>query len=86
MLAAVAASDPKAEVWLHGSRVDDTARGGDIDLLIVSPRLGFSDKVDLLARLHAALGEQKIDLTIARGAEGPTGAFTRLAMAHGERL
>lgn len=86
VLDAVAMSDPDAQVWLHGSRVDDMARGGDIDLLVLSPRLAFRDKVDLLARLHRALGEQKIDLTIARSADGPAGAFVRLAMAHGERL
>lgn len=83
---AVAAADPEAQVWLHGSRVDDLALGGDIDLLVLSPRLGFSDKIDLLARLHTALGEQRIDVTITPSADGPAGAFARLAMAHGERL
>ncbi len=58
---------PKAQVWLFGSRVDDTARGGDIDLLVSVPepllhparltsRLG--------ARLQLALGEQRIDVVL----------------------
>lgn len=86
VVAAVAAADPAAEVWLHGSRIDDAARGGDIDLLVVSSRLQFADKLDILARLHADLGEQKIDLTIARSDQGPAGAFARLAMARGRKL
>lgn len=82
-LQAVAAADPQAEVWLHGSRVDDDARGGDIDLLVLSQRMGLSEKLDVLARLHAALGERRIDLTIARDESRP---FVRLAKAQGVRL
>jgi predicted nucleotidyltransferase len=83
LLQAIQAADPAAEVWLHGSRVRDEARGGDIDLLVLSQRLGLSDKLNLLARMHAALGEQRIDLTIARDRQRP---FVRLAQAQGVRL
>ena len=82
-LQAVAAADPDAQVWLHGSRVSDDARGGDIDLLVFSQRMGLSEKLDVLTRLHAALGERKIDLTIARDESRP---FVRLAKAQGVRL
>lgn len=59
---------PGAEVLLFGSRVDDSKRGGDIDLL-VSPDDGFTDeplrrKIRLLGKLEQALGERKIDIVI----------------------
>jgi uncharacterized protein len=83
LLQAIRAADPQAQVWLHGSRLHDTARGGDIDLLVLSAHLGLSDKLSLLAQLHAALGEQRIDLTIARDLSRP---FARLAQAQGVQL
>jgi len=41
---AVAQGDKEAKVYLFGSRVDDTKRGGDIDILILSQVLVASDK------------------------------------------
>ena len=83
LLSAVAASDPEAQVWLHGSRTRDDARGGDIDVLVLSRRMGFSDKLDVLTRLRQQLGDQRIDLTLARDDSRP---FVRLALAQGVRL
>lgn len=55
---------------LFGSRVDDNARGGDIDLYI-EPEIQRADdiveaKLNALVELHRQLGEQKIDLVINR--------------------
>jgi predicted nucleotidyltransferase len=53
-----------AQVFLFGSRVDDTKKGGDIDLFIVTDNKTdlFQKKILFLAKLKQALGEQKIDL------------------------
>ncbi|PKL96309.1 MAG: DNA polymerase III subunit beta [Gammaproteobacteria bacterium HGW-Gammaproteobacteria-8] len=57
-------------IRLFGSRVDDTARGGDIDLYI-EPEIQDVDqlvdaRLNALAELHRILGDQKIDLVIRR--------------------
>lgn len=60
----VHAQDPLAEVFLYGSRTDTSAKGGDIDLLIISEKLSFTDKLDILICIKEKIGQQKIDLTI----------------------
>jgi predicted nucleotidyltransferase len=79
----IAAIDPDAEIYLFGSRVDDQARGGDIDLLVLSKRIDFMAKLDLLALLHQRLGEQKIDLMIESDTAHP---LARIAVETGIRL
>lgn len=59
---------PEANVWLFGSRVDDSKRGGDIDLLIETSRIDVDAiaraEISFLTKLQMKLGEQKIDLLI----------------------
>jgi predicted nucleotidyltransferase len=59
---------------LFGSRLDDSRRGGDIDLL-VETRLpadqAVRHKLDLLAELWLALGERKIDVLLDDGSDLP---------------
>lgn len=56
-----------ATVKLFGSRLDNTARGGDIDLLVTSDRL-IENKVEkalyMVARLQIRLGDQPIDVIV----------------------
>lgn len=58
----------KASVWLFGSRVDDSKRGGDIDLLVetdlTEPRERVFKKSQLWAKLQLRLGEQQIDIIL----------------------
>src|SRR4030067_3190646 len=57
----------EATVSLFGSRVDDSARGGDIDLLI-KLRQPVADRehkiLQLIARLQLRLGDQPIDVLV----------------------
>lgn len=69
--------DSEAKIWLYGSRVDDHKRGGDIDLLIFSQILNFNDKLKIKSRLYEKIGEQKIDLLIAKDESKP---FVRIAL------
>jgi ribosomal protein S18 acetylase RimI-like enzyme len=60
----------KASVWLFGSRVDDSKRGGDIDLLILAPDLPqktafMKQDIAFCVQLKSQLGEQKIDTLYA---------------------
>lgn len=58
--------DPNAEVYLYGSRVDDTARGGDVDLLVISETLGFREVLRLRMRILDRIGWQQLDLVVRR--------------------
>ena len=57
------------QVRLFGSRADDRARGGDIDLYItdisLAPALQGDAKLQFLVKLKRQLGDQRIDLILA---------------------
>ena len=77
-----------AEVLLFGSRTDDGQRGGDVDLLVVSPR-PVPDKAWFAARLAAhaerLMGGRRVDLLLLDPSTlvQPVHAA---ALAHGEAL
>lgn len=75
--------DIDATVYLFGSRVDDTQKGGDIDLLVMSGILTSDDKRSIKIKLNELLGEQKIDLIIAVDDADP---FVKLALGKGVKL
>jgi len=52
---------------LFGSRLNDAARGGDIDLFIPGdwpPKEAVPRRLRLCAELHRNLGDQKIDVVV----------------------
>lgn len=55
---------PEVSVYLFGSRIDDTKRGGDIDLLVCTPcgKQSVLDRILMKTRLKMRLGDQKIDI------------------------
>lgn len=56
----------KAEVLLFGSRVDDTKKGGDIDLYIKAPSGNdLAHKIKFQVSLEQKIGEQKINVILA---------------------
>jgi predicted nucleotidyltransferase len=57
----------RGTIYLFGSRVDDSKKGGDIDLWIESahdPEL-FTKKISFLARLKRRIGDRKIDVVFS---------------------
>jgi len=56
--------DPDAQIRLFGSRLNDELRGGDIDLMILSGKLTYRDKLKIRYQLKDKLGNRKIDLLI----------------------
>ncbi len=61
--------DPDAQIFLFGSRVDDTSKGGDIDLLLITKRNSFIDKLKLKVQIKEKIGEQRIDIVLTSNVE-----------------
>ena len=56
------------KIYLFGSRVDDTQKGGDIDLYIQTRDRNdiMIKKIQFLARLKEKIGDQKIDVVMSK--------------------
>lgn len=66
---AILALDEEARIYLFGSRVNDQMKGGDIDLLVISDRLGFKDLLKLRQSILDQIGWQQLDLLIRKKGE-----------------
>jgi hypothetical protein len=74
----------KAIVRLFGSRVDDSKRGGDIDLYLEIPNLPdwHEAKSSFQYGLYREFGDRKIDIVIHREGQ-PLAAIDRIALKDG---
>lgn len=54
---------PESRIYLFGSRTDDTKKGGDIDILLLSKeKLALKEKWSIKQDFCGKFGEQKIDI------------------------
>jgi len=83
LVKAVQKFDCSALIWLFGSRVDNSKRGGDIDVAVLSDKIHIKEKMQLKRAIYNELGEQKIDLVISGDGKEP---FFRLAIENGIRI
>lgn len=75
-----------SRVSLFGSRVDDSLRGGDIDLLVepgvvLDAEQQITLRTRLAARLYMLIGERRIDIVLAL----PGAADDRLIVSEARR-
>ena len=62
---AVKSTDPDARVWLFGSRADDTKKGGDIDIGVLSSKVDVMGEIEIRRQICDKIGEQKIDIVVS---------------------
>jgi predicted nucleotidyltransferase len=74
--------DPEASIYLFGSRVNDDARGGDIDLLVISSLIGFRDEIAIRREILDEIGWQKLDLIVRPDKNSQT-PIVRIAIESG---
>lgn len=64
LTASIKAIDAEAKIYLFGSRTNDHANGGDIDLAVFSRHIGGMQKAAVKNNFYKNFGEQKIDIVI----------------------
>jgi predicted nucleotidyltransferase len=76
-------ADPDARIWLFGSRLDDSKKGGDIDIAILSPLIHLPDRIRIRRSIIDRIGERKVDMVVSADGADP---FFRLAVETGVRI
>jgi len=80
---AILSKDPDAKIYLFGSRVDKQAKGGDIDILVLSQHLTQESARSIKTAIFEKLEEQKLDILIAKDDQDP---LVKIALKTGKRL
>jgi predicted nucleotidyltransferase len=81
---AVYGFDKNAIIYLFGSRTDESKKGGDIDLLVLSGKINYGERRKIMAELIKKLGDRKIDLIVSDNPH--KNIFTQFAYKHGVKL
>jgi uncharacterized protein len=77
---------PDVKIFLFGSRVDDTLKGGDIDLYVETTRPSpLQNKISFLSRLKWELDDQRIDVVV-RAPDKKDKAIYHIARQTGVRI
>lgn len=84
IVSTIASFDKESEIYLFGSRLDDTKRGGDIDVLVKSDVICRSMLAHIEDELFRKIDEQKIDFVLTRKNE--LNSFSRMVLARGAIL
>ena len=72
--------DSEAKIYLFGSRADDSKKGGDIDLLIISQKITQKEVRQIRRNIIDKIGEQNIDIVLTADLSKP---FTKIAINEG---
>ena len=83
LVKAVQKFDEFARIWLFGSRTDDSKKGGDIDIAVLSNKIRMKEKIGVKRTIYNELGEQKIDLVVSAAGTEP---FFKLVTEKGIRI
>jgi len=77
--------DPNAKIWLFGSRVDDSKKGGDIDIAVFSEIIDkdIMEIINVRRFICDRIGEQKIDIVTTNSGKE---AIFKLAVTEGIQL
>lgn len=76
---------PHCEVYLFGSRVDDSKKGGDIDILLLTDeKIYHGDMYKMKQTFFAQFGEQKLD--IINFEKKDESAFKKYLLSYAKRL
>lgn len=80
---AVKKFDNSAKIWLFGSRADNSKKGGDIDIAVLSERISRKNKYQIIYDIEKQIGEQKIDFVLSKDYSKP---FFKMATETGVRI
>jgi predicted nucleotidyltransferase len=83
LIAAVHGVDRDAKVWLFGSRTNDSKKGGDIDIAILSSIIHIPERMRIRRNIIDRIGERKIDIIVSADGSEP---FFRMAIETGIRI